>query len=216
MSFNKALLATSLSAVALIPLAAQAAPGDVFEVKGGYDYWSANAKAKVKAHEIEAGEKQAQHSYYLAFEHFVPLIPNAKLRSTKVKSNKLEMDYRQTDYILYYRLLDSKVIGLDFGVNMQHFSGVKDLEWQPAVYGDVEFTIPMTPVTLYSTVSASKFDGTRTFDGEAGAKWTIEMGPLDLGLKAGYRIMDNDFKDKAANEANVRLDGYYLGTELKF
>jgi len=212
MSFKKPLLVTSLALSALSPFAALSAPGDTFEIKGGYDYWSGNQKVN----DSEANERQTQPSFYLSFEHFLPLIPNAKVRSTNVKSDKLDVSYRQMDYIAYYRLLDSNMIGLDLGLNMQRFSGVKDNEWQPALYGDLEFTIPATPVTLYSTVSAGTFDGTKTFDGEAGAKWTIELGPVDLGLKAGYRVMDNTFADKAANETKVRIDGYYLGTELKF
>lgn len=212
MSFKKTLLGAGLALSALTPFAALSAPGDTFEIKGGFDYWSANAKKN----DIKAGERQSQYSYYVGFEHFVPLIPNAKIRSTNVKSSKLDTSYRQVDYIAYYRLIDTNMLGVDFGLNMQHFSGVKDHDWQPAAYGDVEFTIPATPVTLYSTVSAGRFDGTKTFDGEAGAKWTIEMGPLDLGLKAGYRVMDNEFKHKATKETNIRMDGYFMGAELKF
>ncbi len=212
MSFKKTLLGTSLVLSALTPFAALSAPGDTFEIKGGYDYWS----GKSKVNDVNADKRRTQNSYYVGFEHFVPLIPNAKIRSTNVKSDNSDLSYRQVDYIAYYRLIDTNMLGLDFGLNMQHFSGVKDNDWQPALYGDVEFTIPATPITLYSTASAGKYDGTRTFDGEAGAKWTIGMGPLDLGLKAGYRIMDNEFKHKATKDTSFRMDGYYLGAELKF
>lgn len=212
MLFKKNLLIASLSISALIPFTAMSAPGDTFEIKGGYDYWS----TKQKLDDTTIENRKSLDSFYVGFEHFLPLIPNAKIRTTGIESSALSSEYRQTDYIAYYRLLDSNMIGLDFGLNMQHFSGVKDVDWQPAVYGDLEFTIPATPVTLYSTVTASNYDGSKTFDGEAGAKWTVEMGPLDLGIKAGYRVMENSFKNDLSADLKHRVDGYYIGTELKF
>jgi|GEM_PF-1530658 len=221
MRFNKSLTMAGIALSTVCSFSAFAAPGDVFEIKGGYDHWVANTKVD----DVKADDSQNQSSFYVGFEHFVPLIPNAKIRYTNAASSNLDTSFKQVDYIAYYHLLDSNLIGLDLGLNMQQFRdgkvGSQHFDtWQPALYGDVEINIPALPIAIYSTISTSNYDGTKTFDGEAGAKWIIEMGPLDLGLKAGYRIMDHTFETTQSGDTttkqNIKLGGYYLGAELKF
>ncbi|MGL5291884.1 MAG: TIGR04219 family outer membrane beta-barrel protein, partial [Vibrionaceae bacterium] len=96
-----------LAITAALSCSAQA---DVFALKGGVDYWYAEAKVNG----IKADDAESQYSAYLAFEHFIPLLPNAKVRYTNVKAtingqpaatNTTEFD--QIDWIAYYELFDN-------------------------------------------------------------------------------------------------------------
>ncbi|WP_428771685.1 TIGR04219 family outer membrane beta-barrel protein [Vibrio sp.] len=220
-NFRKSLSVAGLAALAFTSLSVAAKPGDMFEIKAGYDYWLSSTKADGQT----AGGTQNQSSYYVGFEHFVPLLPNAKLRYTDVSSNPLAMSFSQMDVIGYYRLLDSNLIGLDIGLNMQQFrNGQLDTRqfdfWHPALYGDLEVNLPVLPIAIYSTVSAGNFGDNKTMDAEIGAKWIVEMGPLDLGLKAGYRAIDHSIETSQAGtpaqQQRIKLDGAYFGAELKF
>ncbi|MAD89777.1 MAG: hypothetical protein CMK64_08745 [Pseudoalteromonas sp.] len=101
-----------------------------------------------------AGKGQAENfnfedktfsSYYAAFEHPVPLIPNIKLKYTQLELDgkttlnetfefdgqdftvgteaNLMTDFSHMDYTLYYELFDNDLVSIDFGVTVKHFDG---------------------------------------------------------------------------------------------
>lgn len=84
-------------------------------------------------------------SYYLALEHFVPLVPNAKVIHTTMDTNGAtnltgnlsfagqdyavntrlgtDLSLTTTDYILYYEILDNDIISIDVGINAKNIDG---------------------------------------------------------------------------------------------
>jgi outer membrane protein len=85
-------------------------------------------------------------SYYAAFEHPVPLVPNIKLRYTQLEldgnttlgdnvfvlngetyqtgtSVSLITDFSHMDYTLYYEIFDNDLISIDFGITAKQFDG---------------------------------------------------------------------------------------------
>ncbi|MBQ4832934.1 TIGR04219 family outer membrane beta-barrel protein [Pseudoalteromonas sp. MMG010] len=84
-------------------------------------------------------------SYYAAFEHPVPLIPNIKLKYTELELNgsttldssfsfngedyvtqtdvSSMTDFSHIDYILYYEIFDNDLVSIDLGLNAKQFDG---------------------------------------------------------------------------------------------
>ena len=90
-------------------------------------------------------EDEAKPSYYAAFEHPIPLIPNIKVQRTEMDTNgdvtldgnftfggelfsintdvTSDVQLSSTDIILYYELFDNDLISFDVGINAKHIDG---------------------------------------------------------------------------------------------
>lgn len=207
----------SLAALAVagaISMPAQAAV--LLGAKVGADAWYADAKIN----DVRADDASVQPSFYAAFEHFIPLVPNAKIRYTGIDSAKFNTDFTQYDLIAYYEILDNDLISFDIGLNLQkfdgRFAGRSFDEWQPNVYSDVRLGIPATPVSLFGTFSFGSYDDTSTVDAEAGVLFTLGLVAADLNFKAGYRVQDYDFNYFGANNGKFYNDGFFGGVEFNF
>lgn len=84
-------------------------------------------------------------SYYAAFEHPVPLVPNIKLKYTELELNGSALltdtfsfkdsnyvvgsavnsasDLTHVDYIFYYEIFDNDLVSIDLGLNAKQFDG---------------------------------------------------------------------------------------------
>lgn len=208
-------LALSAFVVAAFSLPAQSAT--FLGAKVGADFWFADAKVN----SVNADDMTLQQSYYAAIEHFIPLVPNAKLRYTGLKSDKSQTNFSQYDLIAYYEILDNDLFTFDIGLNLQNFdgrfAGMDFNEWQPNLYSDVRVSIPATPISIFGTFSYGTFDDTSTVDAETGVIFTLPLAIADLNFKGGYRIQDYDFNyfPGANNNNNTfRNDGFFAGVEI--
>lgn len=212
----------SLSAVATTVALAVAAPAQsatVLGAKVGAEAWAADTKVD----SVRQGDDSAK-SMYVAFEHFVPLVPNFKLRYTQVGSSHISFD--QVDYTAYYEILDNDAIAFDVGFTMTKFNkgtytntaNVQKgfSEWAPNIYSDVTIGVPLMPIGLFGQFNFGSHDGTSTFDGEFGVKYTLNVVAADVNIKAGYRVMDHDFGYFTGTEGEVMIDGWFAGLELDF
>jgi outer membrane protein len=126
-------------------------------------------------------------SYYASFEHFIPLVPNVMVRYNDINAGNVK--FEQSDFTAYYEILDNDLVALDLGVTMSKFAGVK----------------------IQQNNSFSDWQPTIYGSAELG----IPATPLaDLNLRAGYRMMDYDFKK--SNTGDVDLDGWFAGVEVDF
>lgn len=88
---------------------------------------------------------EKQNSFFIAFEHPLPLIPNARIASTSLETNgttTLDSDFEfddetflkdanvnadfnvsYVDYTLYYELFDNDLLSFDFGITGRDFDG---------------------------------------------------------------------------------------------
>jgi len=86
-----------------------------------------------------------QNSFFVAFEHPIPLIPNIRIASTSLETNGLttltnnfefedasftsgsqvgaDFDVSYVDYTLYYELFDNDLLSFDFGLTARDFDG---------------------------------------------------------------------------------------------
>jgi len=143
---NKAI---AVSCISIAALASNNAKADT--VLGGYvgaQVWNMSAEGGFAQNESIASfdfEDETNASFYAAFEHPIPLIPNIKLSrtildtsgSTVVDSQftfggqvylinadlDTEMDLTTTDYILYYEILDNDLVSIDVGISGKHLEG---------------------------------------------------------------------------------------------
>lgn len=88
---------------------------------------------------------EKQDSFFIAFEHPLPLIPNARIASTSLETNGMttldtdfdfddetflngadvnaDFDVSYVDYTLYYELFDNDLLSFDFGITARDFDG---------------------------------------------------------------------------------------------
>lgn len=112
-------------------------------------------------------------SYYVAAEHFVPFVPNVKLRKTTMDAagiTNLASDFTfqgdtytadtqiltdseisSTDLILYYELFDNDLVSFDVGVNGKYIDGTLAVEDTQSSTSGAEAFSGVVP-TLYSRI----------------------------------------------------------------
>jgi outer membrane protein len=158
-------------------------------------------------------DDEAKSSFYVAFEHPVPLIPNLKLQRTEMDvagdttidtnftfggelfstSAELFTDVQltATDVILYYELFDNDLVSFDFGINAKYIEGeflVIDKD-DSSLVGREEFSgaVPM----LYSRLAIGiPFTGFGAY--VEGSYLSIDDNTLsDYQAVITYSLMDN-------------------------
>ena len=177
---------------------------------------------------------------YFAIEHPVPLVPNFKYMNTKLTSagsgtltadfdfngvtyssssavtTKLQLD--QTDYILYYEVLDN-VVSLDVGLNAKQIDGEATVNSDtttfsgtiPMLYIGAEIILPagFSIVGEISTISAGDNEITDT-----SIKLTYTTD-FNLGLEVGTRSQDYVI-DVDTVKAEMDFSGVFAGIFFKF
>ncbi len=219
----------------------------------GAGAWNTNYEGKVKLHgpEIDLQEQfeldsSANGFFYLAFEHFVPFVPNAKVQYTSINSTgdsvldasilfsttvfssgediTSSIDLNNADLILYYEFLDNWV-SFDIGVNIKVFDGKIVIKSATSSVTH-EFTSPIP--MLYSKI---KFDLPFTgfyLGGEGSGAGTGGSQVLDLKAFAGYesesglggeigwRKISLNVDDADDMMADISIDGVFASVTFHF
>lgn len=159
-------------------------------------------------------DKSTNGSFYLAFEHPIPALPNIKLQYSKVSttgsrrlSGAITFDNTtynandtintrfvldNADLILYYEVLDNWV-SLNFGLDIKYFDGQVAIEsTATSNSGQHDFTVPLP--MLYAKV---QFDTPTT---------GFYIGAEGSGIKAGSAQVV-DFKLLAGYESDIGFGG---------
>ncbi|MGS5800263.1 TIGR04219 family outer membrane beta-barrel protein, partial [Acinetobacter baumannii] len=170
----------------------------------------------------------------LAFEHPIPFIPNAKIRyvnlDTQTKSETLgqanyNVDLDHSDFILYYELLDN-IVSVDAGLGATVINGditaytgkrVDIDKTYPIAYLSGEVKLPFTGLSAKGEATYTNFDDAKITDALVEAKYKFADNLLiDLGLTAGYRILNIDLDDYDNNDLKFEFKGPYVGLEAHF
>ncbi|MDU0353202.1 TIGR04219 family outer membrane beta-barrel protein [Paraglaciecola aquimarina] len=158
-------------------------------------------------------EDETKGSFYVAFEHPIPLIPNIKLQKTEMDTQgditleqqfdfgvqtfttgstlNTDVSLSSTDAILYYEFFDNDLISFDFGVNIKYLEGellVVDTD-QPTRTGYEDFSGPVP--MLYSKLQLGlPFTGFGAF--VEGSYLSIDDHSLtDYQAAITYSLMEN-------------------------
>lgn len=230
--------------VALLPLTASAAMILGFQVGAGS--WTHDPSGSIRTsadvgvsadlkNDLNLAEESEGYAYFLV-EHPVPLIPNFKYVNTNLKSSgtgavnfdfngttynsavNTTLDLSNTDYILYYEVLDN-VVSFDIGIN------AKKIEGQAIVDADVvnfSGTIPMLYVAaeivlpagfaLAAEINTLSAGGDAITDTTAKVMYTTDFM---LGIEAGIRSVSIDV-DIDTVKTNMEFSGIFAGVYFKF
>lgn len=183
---------------------------------------------------------KGQAQIALSFEHPAPLIPNARIRHVSIEADTeakrplsdasiYETKLNNTDFILYYEILDN-IVSVDVGVAAKRLDGditytstllakdkLKISETAPMVYGSVGAKLPFTGLSAKAEVLATSYSDTKISDISAELKYDfIDNVLVDIGAKAGYRILDIQLDDQQGLDTDFNFQGPYVGLEVHF
>ena len=180
---------------------------------------------------------------WASFEHSLPFIPNIKIQHTKIedsssKTSSITFDniiysgtissslqLNQTDFILYYELLDNWV-NLDFGINAKYLNAsvsmdsatqsasTKDLNYVvPMLYAKAKFELPLSGLSVESDISYISYDSSAFYDVKGGVSYETTFG---LGATAGYRAEKLKIDDISDFNSDIDIKGFYAGLFYHF
>ncbi|WHP04596.1 TIGR04219 family outer membrane beta-barrel protein [Acinetobacter corruptisaponis] len=213
------------------------AQADIIGVKGDLSYWAYDGQANMAAQTAASDqdlERKGAAQLSLAIEHPVPLIPNAKIRYVNLKTQTenevagqpvYDIDMDHADFILYYEILDN-IVNADVGVGATTLNGhvttlalsKTDIDKTvPVIYATAGAKLPFTGLSAKGEVLYSNFNDAKITDAQAELQYNfIDNLLVDVGLKAGYRILDIKLDDYEKNDLKFNFKGPYIGLDIHF
>ena len=223
-----------LSAFALTLGLSTFAQADFIGLKGDVSYWNLDGKANIDKKHLSDQDIDSDSTVQasVAFEHPIPIIPNVKLKYTKLDTEtessvdlaKTEINLDHTDLILYYEILDN-VVKADIGVGATKLNGtVKQFaqsidvdEYAPIIYAEAGAKLPFTGLSAKAEATYTNVNDVKITDAQAELQYDfIQSVAVDLGLKAGYRILNIELDDLDNRDMKFEFKGPYVGLNAHF
>ena len=186
-------------------------------------------------------DSEAQGYAFITLEHFVPLVPNARLMLTKIDqsgngnttfdfdgqtySGSVSNDFsiEALDLLLYWEILDN-VVSIDLGLNIRNLKVDYTITSTGSSTTDsLDETVPMLYVLvggspwpdliLSGELSYIAYSGSSISDFTAKVAYTTNFF---VGFEAGYRKQKYEFDDVSETDARLDFDGLFAGAYLKF
>lgn len=233
-----ALLATALT------LSSYAHADTLLGVHAGADFWrtsSSGGFANTAQQQAFDFDKDSQYSYYIAFEHFVPVLPNVRIQYNKLETQgattlgngfnfadvnftngstvQAEVDLSNVDYVLYYEVLDNALVSLDLGVNAKHVKG--DITVRTADRFANERVSQWLPMLYADAKVGILATGLDLFASGSATAWK-DSHLYDFQAGIGYQLVDNTLIDvrvklgyRAADLQLDDIDGVYSDLDFK-
>ncbi|PKH01822.1 hypothetical protein CXF72_14785 [Psychromonas sp. MB-3u-54] len=156
-------------------------------------------------------------SGYLAIEHFIPMLPNAKLKysdlSTETDSGST-IDSSTANAILYYQLFDNSLFDFDLGLAYTRLeSDIDNMSKNLGqAYAAAKLQIPGTGVHAFAELVSGSLSSDKATDAELGLAYTFNPDSiLNLAVRAGYR-----YQDAEINSLKMENKGLFAGLALHF
>ena len=152
---------------------------------------------------------------YVTFEHFIPLVPNVKLKYADLSFDDSDsIDSSSMNGILYYELFDNGLFEFDLGAAYSDIESDNDSANLAQLYAAGKVHIPGTGVHAFAEGIAGSFTDDDALDTEVGLAYTFSPIPLvlDMSLRAGYRLQELEFK----GQPKQTTDGLFAGLEIHF
>ena len=201
---KKQILVAAITATLSMPSMA-----DFLGLYGGLDYRT-NATSLSDAN---LDDDTTNVAGYIAFEHFIPVLPNAKLKYSDL-TNDITDDSSAMNAILYYELFDNGLFEFDFGLAYTDIETSTESANIAQGYVAAKVHVPTTGIHVFAEVIGGSITNDDALDAEMGLQYTINPDSLllNVGLRAGYRLQELDF-DKQATQTNK---GLFAGVEVHF
>ncbi|MCH8543506.1 MAG: TIGR04219 family outer membrane beta-barrel protein [Alcanivorax sp.] len=245
---RKTLMAAGL--IALAP-AAQSAP--LIDVYAGAYTWNASLSGNIASGNDNIDMKddlgfgrERQNVLYFGLEHFVPLVPNVRLKHmvmsdssrntiernfefgggnfTAGQNVESDFDLDMTDLTLYYTPLNN-VVKLDAGLNIRRVDADFRLRnGGPEGREAAKETFPMLHLAAranlpFSGLYAGAEINTIRYDGSRIQDYTVKAGWVSdflLGVELGYSQYDIKLDDVSGLDTDLEFGGPYLALSLTF
>ncbi len=229
------------------PLAINA---DFLSISAGGGVWNASPSGSFKKTTDPADvdiknnlfwDSEAQGYAFITLEHFVPIIPNARLMLTRIDqsgsgttsfrfdgvdySGNVSNDFsiEALDLLLYYEVLDN-IVSIDLGLNIRNLKVDYTITSTGITTTDsLDETVPMLYVLvggspwpdliLSGELSYIAYSGSTISDFTAKVAYTTNFF---VGFEAGYRKQKYEFDDVSETDARLDFDGLFAGAYLKF
>lgn len=224
---KKQLLSLCLPAV----LAVASVPANAATILGfelGTYLWQADTSGSVGGNDVNAlGVNDGDNSVtYFAFEHPVPLVPNAKIQLTDMSASAAgdtsAVDLGHTDATLYWEILDNALVSVDIGITQRAFDGEYNISGTTTTmtdntylaYGSAVVGIPATGLSVGMEVQQDLgVDDNVISDVKLRVMYEIVGG---LGVELGQRTMTMTLKEKTPNTQDLEFDGSYIALTYTF
>ncbi len=176
--------------------------------------------------------------FWATVEHPLPFLPNAKIIHTSFSEEasqnttvtfdgknysgdiQSEITFDQTDFILYYEVLDNWV-NLDLGVNVKYLDGIVTIkdsekafdEYIPMLYAKAKFDFPFSGVSAGFDFNYISLDENSFMDIKAELSYESSIG---LGAVLGYRVETLNIDDISDFSSDIDIEGAYAGLFYHF
>jgi outer membrane protein len=221
-----------LSAVMATSIMTNTANADFLGAEAGYAVWQPTIDGNLRNgnHTINFndnlgfGDKENNSFIWAYFDHFIPLIPNAKVQKTNYSATSTidnkELTLNQIDMIVYYRILDNWV-NLDIGLMIKDIAGNfktdnGDIDFDisiPMVYAKARLDLPFTGLSVEADLSKVSFRGNSISDIKAGIVYESSFG---LGATLGLRKENLVIDDIDGTYGTIDIEGVYAGLFYHF
>jgi len=158
-------------------------------------------------------------SGYLAFEHFIPMLPNVKLKYSDLSSEQsldsAEIASASKNAILYYQLFDNGLFEFDLGLAYTRVE--TDYQDQSSdlgqAYGAAKVHIPGVAMHAFAEVIAGSVMDDDATDAEVGLAYMFNPDSLllNISVRAGYR-----YQEAKINSFEQENKGLFAGLEAHF
>lgn len=252
MKLNKLFVATT------ILTASSMASADVIGVYAGAQKWNYDIDGYVStgSENIDFNndlgyDDSDDNSYFVALEHPIPVLPNIKIQQNNLEASAYgtasqnytfgsvpfvegtntvsHYDFSNTDYTLYYEILDNWV-NLDLGITGKQFDGFMDVGIEvttegpivsrvdfkgtvPMLYGKAQFDLPLTGFSVGTTMNIGQTTDDKINDYTMYFGYEGETG---FGFEVGYRNFTVEFDSFDDLSSDFTFDGYYASLNFHF
>ena len=202
---KKQLIAAAITASMSMP-----AMADFLGVYAGLDYRTNQTSLS----DANLDDDSTNVAGYIAFEHPIPVLPNAKLKYADL-TNDISDDSSSLNGILYYELFDNGLFEFDFGLAYTDIEAGSQSASIGQAYAAAKAHIPTTGIHAFAEVIGGSVTDDNSLDAEAGLQYTINPDSLllNVGIRAGYRYQELEFKNVPDTQTN---EGWFAGVEVHF
>lgn len=206
---KKILLAAALSAAISTSVQADTLLG----LYVGGQIWATEASGTFGDSDDQADfnlNDQEQGSFFVAFEHPLPLIPNAKISRTTLDTDGVtqlsrefsfrdetyvgssnidtRFDLNYTDYTLYYEVFDNDLVSFDFGLTARDFD--TEIELKQGAMSSTLSASGIVPMLYAYTNIGLPFTGFNVY-GEGNFLSLDDNTIYDFQVGVSYELIDN-------------------------
>ena len=150
---------------------------------------------------------------YIAFEHYLPVVPNLKFKTEYLNGNS--SGNSATNTILYYPFYRGRLIDIDAGLAYTNIKTATNEASIPQTYFSGRFFIPNTQLNIFGELVQGSLVSDGSSQTEVGIAYRFIPRNLliKVAIRAGYYSQTVKFE----NTSNERLsEGAFIGIKTLF